>query len=362
MDWITQLQETWSAAQLVLAGGVLVGLLFGVAAERSDFCTRSALGSLLDGGWRRDSSSLVSVLVAILSALILLHVAVWFGLDAVKSSPSYEDSLRVGGILIGSVLFGIGMGLSRSCISRLIILTGRGNSRSLITLVFMGLVAWGSISGVLAHLRIEVASLGSVDSLPANSGLAKLGFGVLLLLAIGFLWSSLPKRESLTDWSGFILWSVVIGALVPLSYIVSGVIGSDPFEPLPSEGLRFIQPVADSLAFWSYGEALPLKFGIGVIGGGLFGSLISALFGGRFEVQGFEGAPHPFRYLLGALLMGFGGVVSGGCTVAWLVTNTASGHVGVILAFAGFLIGMWILRNIGMVLGLVKRDSREYGL
>ena len=73
--------------------------------------------------------------------------------DAVDFSTSGERDLRFGGIVIGGLLFGIGMALSRGCISRLLVLTGRGNSRALITLGFLGLVAWSSISGLLSAPR-----------------------------------------------------------------------------------------------------------------------------------------------------------------------------------------------------------------
>lgn len=336
-DW----QETWKAVHLALIGGGLIGLIFGVAAERSDFCTRSAIAAALDGSWKSNPVSIFTLAVAMLSGLVLLHLAIASGLDVVEDSPSAEPSLRVGGIVIGSVIFGMGMALCRSCISRLIVLTGRGNIRSLISLVFMGLVSWMSISGVLAHLRLNIAGLGAMEDFSNNTGTIKLVFGIVLVAGLAYLWRRLPAGGKVR----LITWPVLIGALVPLSFIATGIFGGDPFDPVPVEGLRFIQPVADSLAFLAYAEALPLRFGLGIAGGALVGAAVSAALAGRSQLQGFDGAPHPLRYLIGAALMGFGGVTSGGCTIAWLVTNTSAGHLGVLLAGAGFVAGMWIINH-----------------
>lgn len=341
-DLAASWQEEWTAAQLVLAGGAMIGLLFGVFAERSDFCTRSAIAALLDGSWRRDSSPVIKVLLAMLSALVLLQLATLSGLEVVTESAAHEADLRLGGILIGALLFGAGMALCRSCISRLLVLTARGNTRSLISLVFMGVVSWATISGVLARPRMQLATLGSIEAPFNNSALISAGFLMLIAVLLVLSWRPLPRGGS---WFSLLVWPVLIGALVPVSFIVTGVFGADPFDPVAVEGLRYIQPVADSLAYIAYADALPLKFGLGIVGGTLIGAAVSARLAGRSRIEGFDGAPHPLRYITGAALMGFGGVVCGGCTINWLVTNTAAGHLGMVIAAAGFFAGMWLINH-----------------
>ena len=108
----------------MVAGGGVVGLLFGIFAERTDFCSRAAFARLLGGTWRQDGTSLLYLLLAMLAAITGVQ-----GLaltDAVDFSISGERDLRFGGIVVGGLLFGIGMALSRGCISRLLVLTGRG--------------------------------------------------------------------------------------------------------------------------------------------------------------------------------------------------------------------------------------------
>ena len=164
-DLFTLWREDYSLGVLMLVGGGMTGLFYGIFAERTDFCSRAAFASLLDGSWRQDGTSLFYLMLAMLAAIIGVQ-----GLaltDAVDFSTSGERDLRFGGIVIGGLLFGVGMALSRGCISRLLVLTGRGNSRALITLGFLGLVAWSSISGVLAAPR---AALAGWLRLPYESG------------------------------------------------------------------------------------------------------------------------------------------------------------------------------------------------
>ena len=87
-------------------------------------------------------------------------------------------------LFFGTLLFGVGMGLSRGCVSRLIILSGRGNIRALITLVFLSLFAWSAISGVLAVPRITLASLGQIEYTPVLSHSLFAIWVLLLLVAV----------------------------------------------------------------------------------------------------------------------------------------------------------------------------------
>ena len=344
MDTLLDLIITWrdefGVTPLVLAGGGIIGLIFGVFAERSDFCSRMALSHLMDGTWRRNSSSLLIVLIAMTVALIATQAAVYFGLSGLDQAVSHETDLRLGGIILGSMLFGIGMLLARGCVSRLLVLSGRGNSRAMITIVFLGLVAWSSISGVLSAPRMALAGFGSipltVNHTPVISGLIGLG----LLLALLILW---PHRQGFKPRDA--VAPIIIGGLVLAGFLVTAVIGVDDFDPVPVEGLRFLQPVTETLSYWAYASALPLKFGLGLVVGTVLGAAISAFISGRSQVEGFENAPHPLQYLSGAVLMGFGGVVSGGCTIGWMLNNAATGHIGVVLAIFGYVIGYKITQT-----------------
>ena len=89
----------------------------------------------------------------------------------------------------------------------------------------------------------------------------------------------------------------------------------------------------------------PLKFDIGLIPGVFLGSFIGALLGGDWKLEGFKDGYSMRRYIFGAVLMGFGAMLAGGCAVGAGVTG------GAIFALTAWvaLLGMW------MGAGLVDR-------
>jgi uncharacterized membrane protein YedE/YeeE len=97
------------------------------------------------------------------------------------------------------------------------------------------------------------------------------------------------------DWYGFILF--------------------DEFDPIPFQSLSFTSPSSD-LLFWSIAStSIPAGFGVGLIGGVIVGSFISSILKNEFQWVSFNSHKQTKQYLFGALLMGSGGVLAGGCTV-----------------------------------------------
>ena len=152
METIIEWRDIYGVTTVVLAASLLVGGLFGWLAERSDYCARSAydeLATITSQTGRGQFNQLWQVAIAGISAIIAILIASQLDLINIESARQYKAPLNLFGLFFGTLLFGIGMGLSRGCVSRLIILSGRGNIRALITLVFLSLFAWSAISGVL---------------------------------------------------------------------------------------------------------------------------------------------------------------------------------------------------------------------
>ncbi|MDZ7603493.1 MAG: YeeE/YedE thiosulfate transporter family protein, partial [Hoeflea sp.] len=76
----------------------------------------------------------------------------------------------------------------------------------------------------------------------------------------------------------------------------------------------------------------------GLVPGVFLGAFFAALLTGELELQGFEGGGSMRRYLAGAALMGFGGMLAGGCAVGAGVTGAS------IFALTAWvtLFSMWI--------------------
>ncbi|MDE2092374.1 MAG: YeeE/YedE family protein, partial [Burkholderiales bacterium] len=56
-------------------------------------------------------------------------------------------------------------------------------------------------------------------------------------------------------------------------------------------------------------------FDLGLLPGVLLGSFVAAAWFGELKLEGFHDGASMRRYMLGAMLMGFGGMLAGGCAV-----------------------------------------------
>ena len=360
METIIEWRDIYGVTTVVLGASLLAGGLFGWLAERSDYCARSAydeLFSINSHKGRGQFNQIWQVAIAGLSAMIAIWIAVQFDLIDISAARQHKAPLNLVGLFFGTLLFGVGMGLSRGCVSRLIILSGRGNVRALITLIFLSLFAWSAISGVLAVPRITLASLVQLDYSPVLSFSLLAGWVVFLLAMIVMV----LRRGGADQPVKRAIMAALIGLLVPACFFITSVIGADEFDPVPVEGLRFILPVADSLSYFVYSTALAPKFGLGLVAGAFIGAILSAKLSGRIVIEGFNNAPHPLRYILGAFFMAFGGVIAGGCTVGWLLTGGSVLNGGVLIAFAGFGLGNLSLR-LSFINGLLKAETVTSGV
>lgn len=301
---ITGLDITPKAASVFLA--LALGLAFGILAERTKFCFRSAL----IGDARRTSMGVW--LTALAFAIIGTQVAVFAELITFEEHRFFAAGLPILAILVGGVMFGAGMVLTRGCASRLTVLAGTGNLRALFVMILFAITAHATLKGVLAPIR---TSLGSVTvDLGSTNSFAALPFGavfwsaLIVLTALGF------ARRSGVQAKTFVL-AATLGLLVPAAWVGTGFVLFDEFDPIALESLSFTSPMADIL-FWSVAStSIPAGFGTGLIGGVLAGALLASLIFGTFKWQSFEDPAQTGRYIGGAVLMGMGGVLAGGCTV-----------------------------------------------
>ncbi|MBD3763645.1 MAG: YeeE/YedE family protein [Rhodobacterales bacterium] len=127
--------------------------------------------------------------------------------------------------------------------------------------------------------------------------------------------------------------------LVPAAWVGTGWLLADEFDPIPLESLSMILPSAETL-FWTIAaSAVPAAFGTGLIGGIVAGALAASTLGGRFGWQSFSSAAETGRYLAGAVLMGLGGVLAGGCTLGAGLAGLSSLSLAGGLAMAGIVLG-----------------------
>ena len=330
------LLEAYEAEVLVLWGAGLLGLAFGVVAERSGYCTRSAVAEWFAPGTGRNGSAMVLAAIAVAA---FGGAAFWAsGLADPAGAIAWSVPLRPVALVAGGLLFGVGMVLARGCASRLLVLAGSGNGRAVVTLLIMGLAAYATMRGLLYPLRnaleglwaIEGGAVAATD--PANASWFAAFFGALALAGLALTLRLAGPRA--------VLYGAAIGGLVLVGWWVTGVVGAEAFEPVALTSLSYVAPVAESVQYAMVATGDTLRFGILLVVGTLVGAFVSSLIGGRFARQGFDAdAPPLWRYVAGGLLMGFGGVTALGCTVGQGLSGLSAGAPGSALAFAAIVAG-----------------------
>ena len=282
------------------------------------------------GPWRDCLPALGAWALALALAIVGTRLAVAAGLISFEAHRFLAPDLPVASALLGGALFGAGMALAGGCASRLTVLAGAGNLRAVIVLVVFAVTAHATMKGVLAPLREAVGAasvdVGAASAITALPGGEVWPLGLALALALLALRSRAPVSH--------LAMAGAIGLLVPLGWVGTGFLLQDDFDPLPLQSLGFTGPMADTL-FWTVAaSAIPAGFGTGLAAGVVVGSLAAALAAGEFRWQSLEGPRQTGRYLAGAVTMGVGGVLAGGCTVGAGLSGVSTASLAALLALA----------------------------
>jgi uncharacterized membrane protein YedE/YeeE len=320
MDIDRLLEHCGEPASLALAG-LLVGALFGLAAQTSRFCLRSASLEF----WRRRGSEKIAVwLLAFAAALCLTQTFSCLDLLDASSARQLANRGSLSGALIGGLLFGCGMILARGCASRMLVLAANGNLRALLAGLVFAVSAQAAQAGILAPLRQAFAALWTVDA-NARDLLAVLGIGHaggLLLGLAGLLVAAGFVRHARLRLAG-IAGGLGVGIAVALAWLITYQIAQHAFMPVPVEGISFTGPSAAMLMRILLSPDQALDFASGLVPGVVLGSFLAAWKGGELKLEGFKDGAGMRRSILGAVMMGFGGMLAGGCAVGAGISGTA---------------------------------------
>ena len=129
----------------------------------------------------------------------------------------------------------------------------------------------------------------------------------------------LPTRHTYT----VLLFAGFVGMTIPLAWWFTSTMTTIAFEPVRMEAITFTGPSADTLMLFLSPPSSFVDFSVGLVPGVFLGSFVAAWASGQLALQGFEGGHAMKRYLFGAALMGFGGMLAGGCAVGAGVTGAS---------------------------------------
>ncbi|WP_207100159.1 YeeE/YedE family protein [Paracoccus shandongensis] len=316
--------------------GLVVGIFFGVAAQRSAFCLRAATVEFARG---RLGPRMAVWLLTFSSAVIWVQAARLLGWVDTGAVRMMAVTGSISGAIIGGLIFGAGMVLARGCPGRLLVLAATGNLRSILSGLLFAVTAQMTLHGWLAGARTRLAQIwitpdGRNIDLSAALGLP--GWSPLVLgLACAGLALFLAWRNRITP--AILIFGAGVGVTVAIGYFLTYSLLQIAFDPLSVTSITFTGPSANTLM----AMLVPFEgwsFDLGLVPGVFVGSFLAAWTGGVLRFQSFESAGQTRRAMGGAVMMGFGGMLAGGCSIG----NGVSGASVMALTAWVALFSMWV--------------------
>ena len=349
-------------ASKVLILGFLIAAIMGFVGNRSQYCTMGAVADWINvGDTNRLRAWLFSIAVAVFG-VSLLEFQQW--IDLQETRPPYRmQSLPWLRYIMGGIMFGVGMTLASGCGKKTLIRIGGGSLKSFFVFLVCGFSAYLMTQTVfyeiifhswLSPLTINFSDYGLADQslgeLIFGDGLSGKNFylGVALAIILGFwVFYSSEFRSRY----GLILSSTVMGlGVIGGWYVTSGPIGRNwqesaewmdqPPIGVGAQSFTFINPMGESLVYLQSGfNNLLLSFGVCALLGIIVGSFSSAIIFRTFHFEWFPTLKDFINHMIGAVLMGVGGVLGMGCTIGQAVAGTSTLSLGSFIVFVSILFG-----------------------
>jgi uncharacterized membrane protein YedE/YeeE len=359
-----------------------VALIMGAVVNKTNFCTMGAVSDWVNmGDTGRMRAWLLAIAVAVLGVVVLESMGL---VQADSAFPPYRAGQFLWAEhLVGGILFGVGMTLASGCGNKCLVRIGGGNIKSVMVLLIIGIIAYFMVNPFpgsdqtlftvlfydwIRPLSVQMASgqdLGSMVASGESVTTARLTIGLVLALALlVFVFKSAEFRGNFNN----IVGGIVVGAAVVGGWYISSnvmidadgeIFGMQNFvaeqwdmyageddvkpadsRPLSAQSFTFINPMGQTVGYGASGfDNTMLTFGIMAVAGVILGSLLWSLLSRGFRFEWFASFKDFLNHFIGAVLMGFGGVLAMGCTIGQGVTGISTLALGSFLTFAAIVFG-----------------------
>lgn len=374
--------ENFTAAQtFLLSAGFIIAFVLGLVANKTHFCT---MGAVSDWVNMSHTGRLRAWGLAIAIALLGVITLESLGLINLNTTyPPYRNGQLIWAEnLLGGILFGIGMTIAGGCGNKCLVRLGAGNLKSVFVFLIIAIISYYMLNPFpgsdqtlysllfypwIKPLAIEVGNsqdLGTLIAGEANAVTARLIIGLILGASlIAWAFTSKDFRSS----RDFALGGLGVGLCVLVAWYVTSKIGvnvdgevypltqyysewdmladSELSKPalgaaLSAQSFTFINPMGQAFGYAlnSFDKTL-LTFGIMACFGVAAGSLVWALITRSFKWEWFASMQDIVNHVIGAVLMGFGGVLAMGCTIGQGITGVSTLALGSFIALAGLIFG-----------------------
>jgi len=335
--------EEMTPGAIAALGGLIGGMGLGFAARWGRFCTLGAIEDATLGNNRgRLSAWLLAIAIAISGTFGLDHA----GLITLSDSFYLVSPTSIIATAVGAFLFGLGMSLVGTCGYGTLARIGGGDLKSIVTFIALAVVAYATMSGLSAYVRVWLFGLPEAASAPAGfAHLAsrKIGGDVHIwayLIAALIAALAIRNRDLRRD-KRFVITGLIAGLAITSGWFVTGYLAHDDFEPHRLESFTFTGPPGEALMYIMTATGASLEFGIGAVAGVMIGACLTTICQGCFRWEACDDAREMRRQLLGGALMGFGGVTAVGCTVGQGMSAFSTLAFTAPVAFAAMFCGAW---------------------
>jgi len=373
--------ENFAGAQsFMLWATFVIAIIMGAVVNKTNFCTMGAVSDMVNmGDMGRMRAWLFAIAVAMVGVVVLESMGM---VNADSAFPPYRGSNFVWfENILGGLIFGVGMTLASGCGNKTLIRIGGGNLKSIVVLAVIAVIAYYMVVPFygdktlystlfyswMQPLQVSLSTnqdLGSMIAGSASALNARLIIG--LALAAGILYWVFKSADFRSEKDNVTAGIVVGLAVLAAWYVTSNVaIGtaeesmslssyygewdmladSDKGKPatgaaLSPQSFTFINPMGQTLGYVASGfDGSLLTFGIVALFGVIVGSFLWAMISKGFRIEWFASSKDFWTHLIGAILMGFGGVLAMGCTIGQAITGVSTLALGSFLAFGGIVLG-----------------------
>jgi uncharacterized membrane protein YedE/YeeE len=342
--------EEVSVTTIVAWAAFAAGIVFGATANKTNFCTMGAISDVIFmGDYRRLRAWFLAIAVAIIGSQALQAL----GLVDLTGSIYLTSNFGWAGAILGGFIFGFGMTMASGCSNKTLVRIGGGNLKSVMVFLVLGIFAYMTLRGLIGLARVQLEQAANVDL--TGMGLTSQGLGEMAATVFGvdrdvmqwvvtaivggglliYCFKDAAFRSSRRD----IAAGLIIGALVPAGWYITGVVGYDDFEPTQIASFTFVAPTGESIQYLMTFTGATINFGIAAVGGVIVGSFLMAVATRSFAVESFTDTSDMVRHIVGGALMGVGGVLALGCTIGQGITGMSTLALGSVLALVSIIVG-----------------------